>query len=78
MNDPDPKCIELGTYCHTKSGKLYEVLGVALHTETNEQLVIYRPLYDSTFELFARPYDMFVEEIQLGGEAKPRFEKVSE
>ena len=41
MNDPEPKTIPKGTYRHTKSGKMYEVIGVALHTETNEQLVIY-------------------------------------
>ena len=33
MNDPLPKTIEKGTYRHAKSGKLYEVLGVALPEE---------------------------------------------
>ena len=78
MNDPEPKHIEHGTYRHIKSGKLYEVLGVSLETETNEQHVIYRPLYDSQFELFARPYDMFIEQVELDGELRPRFERVSE
>lgn len=78
MNDPKPKRIAHGTYRHTKSGKLYEVLGVSLETETNEQHVVYRPLYTSEFELFARPYDMFIETIELDGEMKPRFERVAE
>ena len=69
--------IEAGTYRHTKSGRLYEVLGVALQTETEEQLVIYKPLYESEFELFARPYDMFMEQVEIDGEVKPRFEKVT-
>ena len=68
--------IEKGTYRHAKTGKIYEVLGVALHTETEENLIVYRPLYDSQFELFARPYDMFLEMVEIDGEVKPRFEKV--
>ena len=45
MTDPTPKTIAKGVYRHTKSGKLYEVHGVALQTETNEQLVVYGALY---------------------------------
>ncbi len=70
--------IEKGTYRHSKSGRLYQVLGVALQTETDEPLVIYRPLYDGEYELFARPYTMFVENVELNGEIKPRFERVDE
>ena len=70
------QAMQLGTYRHNKKGHLYEVVGVALQTETDEQLVIYKPLYDSEFELFARPYDMFVEQVEIDGEMKPRFEKV--
>lgn len=71
MND-----IEKGTYRHNKTGHLYEVIGAALQTETNEILVVYRPLWDSEHELYARPYEMFVEQVELDGETKPRFEKV--
>ena len=76
MNDPEPKHIEHGTYQHVKSGKRYEVLGVSLETETNEQHVIYKPLYKSEFELFARPYDMFIETVEINGETRPRFERI--
>ena len=69
--------IEKGTYRHNKSGKLYEVLGVALSTETKEQLVIYRPLYEVELELFARPYAMFMEQVEIEGKQVLRFEKVS-
>ncbi|MFI5212766.1 MAG: DUF1653 domain-containing protein [Candidatus Saccharimonadales bacterium] len=68
--------IEKGTYRHSKNGNLYEVLGVALQTETSEQLVIYQPLYDNEYALFARSYDMFIEAVMIDGEMKPRFEKV--
>lgn len=70
--------VELGVYRHTKSGKDYEVIGTALQTETNELLVIYRPLYDTDCELFARPIQMFVETIELNGKHMPRFKKVNE
>ena len=70
--------IEKGTYRHNKKGHLYEVLGIALQTETSEPLVIYRPLYDSEYGFFARPYAMFLEKVELNGELKPRFEKIDE
>jgi hypothetical protein len=70
--------IEKGIYRHSKKGQLYEVLGIALQTETNEPLVVYRPLYENEYELFARPYAMFTESVELNGEMKPRFEKVDE
>ena len=68
--------IEKGVYRHMKKGRLYEVLGTALQTETDEPLVIYRPLYDTEYELFARPYAMFVELVELDGVSQPRFAKV--
>ncbi|MCA9336254.1 DUF1653 domain-containing protein [Candidatus Saccharibacteria bacterium] len=70
--------IEKGTYRHNKTGKLYEVLGVALQTETEEPLVIYRPLYEIEYELFARPYSMFIEQVSIDGMRKARFERISE
>ena len=68
--------LEKGTYRHSKTGQLYEVLGVALQTETNEPLVVYRPLYENDHELFARTYAMFREEVVINGQNMPRFEKV--
>lgn len=67
-----------GTYRHNKSGKLYEVLGVALETESDEPVVVYRPLYahEFGFEFFTRPYEMFIETVELNGRACPRFEKI--
>lgn len=70
--------IRKGVYRHNKKGRLYEVLGVALQTETGIHLVIYKPLYDDEHELFARPYEMFIETVELNGEMKPRFEKIDD
>lgn len=70
--------IAKGTYRHNKTGNLYEVLGVALQTETEEPLVIYRPMYPSEHELVARPYTMFIEQVAIDGIHTARFEKVDE
>ena len=69
--------ISKGVYKHSKSGKLYKVIGLALKTETEELLAIYRPLYENEYELFARPASMFTETVVLDGKSVPRFEKVN-
>lgn len=72
-----PPKLATGTYRHNKTGNLYEVLGVALQTESNEFLVIYRRIEKHPrYELFARPYAMFTELVELDGKMLPRFERV--
>jgi len=66
--------IEAGLYKHFK-GNNYEVLGVATHSETQELVVVYRPLYGEQ-ALWVRPMAMFVETVEHNGELVPRFEKV--
>jgi hypothetical protein len=64
----------LGRYRHYKGGE-YEVLGVARHSETNEPLVVYRPLYNGT-GWWVRPHAMFFGPVDVEGSVRPRFEKV--
>ncbi len=61
-----------GRYRHFKGG-LYEVLGVAKHSETEEEFVVYRPL-DGSGGLWVRPRAMFLETVTAGGAAVPRFQ----
>lgn len=66
--------LQPGKYKHYK-GKLYEVTGVARHSETLEELVVYKALYLPDGEnLWVRPLKMFFEEIEIAGIKKPRFE----
>ncbi len=60
-----------GKYQHYK-GNLYEVLGVARHSETEEELVVYRALYGEQ-GLWVRPLTMFQEEVEVEGQPVPRF-----
>jgi len=66
--------IEPGRYRHHKGGE-YEVLGVVRHSETLEPMVLYRPLYNHT-GLWVRPFNMFVEQIEVNGKMQRRFERV--
>lgn len=63
--------VKPGKYRHFKGGE-YEVVGFARHSETGEKLVIYKALYDNN-EVWARPYDMFIEIIEHDGRKIQRF-----
>ena len=65
-----------GRYRHYK-GSDYEVIGVAQHSESGEQLVVYRTLYGN-YDLWVRPVSMFVEQVQVDDVAIPRFTFISE
>ena len=65
-----------GIYRHYK-GNDYEVLEVALHSETKECLVVYRCLYGD-YSLWVRPYDMFVETVEIDEQTVPRFALVKD
>ena len=65
-----------GVYCHYK-GQQYEVLGVARHSETEEEFVVYRALYGER-GLWIRPVVMFTEHVDKGGVSVPRFSRIDE
>ena len=65
--------LAIGKYKHCK-GKLYEVLGVAKHSETLESLVVYKALYKNPdSDLWVRPLSMFTEKVVINGKKVPRF-----
>ncbi|WP_431025296.1 DUF1653 domain-containing protein [Halomonas sp. H5] len=60
-----------GIYRHYK-GPLYEVMGLARHSETEEPLAVYRALYGE-YGLWVRPLAMFTESVVKDGKKQPRF-----
>ena len=68
--------MEPGKYRHFK-GNEYEVLYIAKHSETMEEMVVYKALYGEG-GVWVRPLDMFCEEITRDGKTFKRFEKIEE
>jgi len=66
--------IKLGKYRHYK-GNEYEVIGVTRHSETLEDLVVYKALYGN-YDLWVRPLNMFLEEVEVKGKKVKRFEYI--
>jgi hypothetical protein len=68
--------IKPGRYRHYK-GQDYEVIGCARHSETEEELGVYRALYGDR-GLWVRPIAMFAEQISIDGKSVPRFSFLQE
>lgn len=64
---------ENGRYRHYKGG-VYEVLGIAKHSETLEEMVVYRSLDGA--HTWVRPRKMFLEDVVWEGKKQPRFQKI--
>jgi hypothetical protein len=64
-----------GRYRHY-NGQEYEVLGVARHSETEEEVVVYRALYGE-YGLWVRPLGMFQQQVDSEGRLVPRFCRLS-
>lgn len=64
--------MEFGKYRHYK-GNEYEVLGVGKHSETLEEMVVYKALYGSG-EIWVRPLSMWNDLIEINGKTVKRFE----
>ncbi|WP_421863873.1 DUF1653 domain-containing protein [Motiliproteus sp.] len=60
-----------GLYRHYK-GNEYRVIGTAVHSETEELLVVYQPQYGDR-KLWVRPLEMFVETVRVDGAEVLRF-----
>jgi hypothetical protein len=68
--------LELGRYRHFRSAEMiYDVIAVARHSETLEPLVIYKALYGEG-EIWVRPYEMFVGNVEHEGKVVKRFVKI--
>jgi len=69
----------LGKYKHYK-GKIYEVIDIVIHSETMEEMVLYKPLYETNDEfngkLWVRPLAMFMEKVEVEGVEIDRFKKL--
>ena len=77
---PIPSQLKLGIYKHYK-GDFYKVIGVAIHENTREELVVYRPisrgLENGEGPLYVRPLAQWSEETEYRGKTQPRFQYVS-
>lgn len=74
--------MKLGKYQHFRNKQYYEVIGTARHSETLQELVIYKALYDTTDfkhgQLWVRPKEMFFEKVDVEGQQVPRFKWIEE
>lgn len=64
--------VKTGRYRHYK-GNDYLVIGVARHSETEEEMVVYSADYGK-FGLWVRPKEMFLEKVEVDGREVPRFQ----
>ena len=68
--------LKKGIYRHFK-GKEYELLEIATHSETLEQMVVYRALYGDR-GIWVRPASMWSENVEKDGYSGPRFQYIGD
>ena len=72
------RLVKLGMYVHYKSSEMkYEVLGIARHSETLEEMVVYKKLYGDHSE-WVRPLEIFCGEVKVNGKIISRFTYVGD
>ena len=69
------KSIAIGSIYEHYKGLRYKVLGIARHSETLEELIVYQALYGKS-DMWVRPAAMFLENIMINGQSQPRFKLV--
>lgn len=74
--------IPYGKYQNYKTEKLYEVIGIALHSDTREEMIIYKAMYQSDefpiHQVWVRSKAVFFEEVEHNGGSVPRFKWIGE
>lgn len=73
---PLAKSIAIGDIYEHYKGMRYKILGVARHSESLEELIVYQALYGEN-DIWARPLEMFLEDITINGHVRPRFIKIN-
>ena len=63
---------KIGEHYRHYSGKEYEIVAIAKHSETLEDMVVYKALYKGG-GTWARPQAMFEENVEIDGKTQPRF-----
>lgn len=69
------KAVVPGEYEHY-SGRRYKLVGVARHSETLEEMVVYTRQYGD-YSTWVRPLAMFFEEVEINGTRQPRFKRIA-
>jgi hypothetical protein len=72
---PVAKSLVVGSLYEHYKGLRYKILGIARHSETLEELVVYQALYGAG-DVWVRPIGMFLETIIISGQPQPRFKLV--
>ncbi|MBM3201690.1 MAG: DUF1653 domain-containing protein [Chlamydiae bacterium] len=70
------RSIEIHAIYEHYKGMRYKVLGIARHSETLEELIVYQALYGA-FDLWVRPLGMFLENVTIEGKLIARFKKIN-
>ena len=68
--------IEIGAVYRHYKGNYYQVICIARHSETLEDLVVYQKLYED-FSFWVRPKKIFLEKVQIGNKKVSRFQKIN-
>lgn len=76
MHEIENSALQPGLYRHYK-GPEYRVFGTAIHSETEEVLVVYQALYGE-FGHWVRPLTMFTETVVVEGKEVPRFDRIAD